>query len=74
MMLAIQHVDRVVTLLQRFLTEYKKFSVSSSVEANVVEYHAKDDVFDYPPQEQMSVLECYLESPTMDLNTELDIL
>jgi hypothetical protein len=71
---AIQHVDRVVALLQRLLTEYKQSSVSSSVGANVIEYHVKDDLFDYPPQEQMSELDWYLESPTMDLNTELDIL
>ena len=69
-----QHVDRVIALLHRVFTEYEKSSLSV-VGSNVVEYHAKDDLFDdYTPQEQRSELEWYLESPTMDLNTDLDIL
>jgi hypothetical protein len=72
---SIQHIDRVVALLHRLLAEYKKSSCSSFSGTNVVEYHAKDDLFDdYTPQEQISVLDWYLESPAMDLNTDLDIL
>jgi hypothetical protein len=70
-----QHVDRVVALLHRLLAEYEKSSCLSLVGTNVVEYHAKDDLFDdYPPQEQISELDWYLQLPTMDLNTDLDIL
>ncbi|RLM69731.1 hypothetical protein C2845_PM17G08150 [Panicum miliaceum] len=69
-----QHVDRVIALLHRVFTEYEKSSLSV-VGFNVVEYHAKDDLFDdYTPQEQRSELDWYLESPTMDLNIDLDIL
>jgi len=69
-----QHVDRVVALLHRVFTEYEKSSLSV-VGSNVVEYHAKDNLFDdYIPQEQRSEFDWYLESPTMDLNIDLDIL
>ena len=72
---SIQHIDRVVALLHRLLAEYNKSSCSSLAGTDVVGYHAKDDLFDdYAPQEQISVLDWYLESPAMDLNTDLDIL
>jgi hypothetical protein len=69
-----RHIDRVVALLHRLLAEYGKSSCSSLVGTNVVEYHAKDDLFDDYSPEQISELDWYLESPTMDLNTDLDIL
>lgn len=70
-----QHIDRVAALLHRLLAEYEKSYCSSLDGTNVVEYHAKDDLFDdYTPQEQTSELGWYLESPTMDLNTDLNIL
>ncbi|CAN6371945.1 unnamed protein product [Urochloa humidicola] len=69
-----QHVDRVITLLHRLFIVYEKSSLSV-VRSNVVEYHAKDDLFDdFTPQEQRSELDWYLESPSMDLNTDMDIL
>ncbi|KAL6890325.1 hypothetical protein ACP4OV_009088 [Aristida adscensionis] len=68
-----QYIDRVVELLRRLFTEYQK--CSSSVVTNVVEYHTKDYLFDdYAPPDEASVLDWYLESPAMDLNTDLDIL
>jgi hypothetical protein len=53
---SIQHIDRVVALLHRLLAEYKKSSCSSLAGTNVVEYHAKDDLFgDYTPRANISV-------------------
>uniref|UniRef100_A0A0A9DJC0 HAT C-terminal dimerisation domain-containing protein n=1 Tax=Arundo donax TaxID=35708 RepID=A0A0A9DJC0_ARUDO len=72
---ASQHIDRVVALLHRLFTEYEKSTCSSSVGMNVVEYHTKDDLFDdYAAPKQISELDWYLESPTLDLNVDLDIL
>ncbi|CAN6371946.1 unnamed protein product [Urochloa humidicola] len=69
-----QHIDKVITLLHSLFTVYENSSLSV-VGSNVVEYHAKDYLFDdYNPQEQRSELDWYLESPTMDLHTDLDIL
>ncbi|KAL6890323.1 hypothetical protein ACP4OV_009086 [Aristida adscensionis] len=72
---ASKRVESVVALLRRFLTEYENSSGSSPVGTNVIDYHAKDDLFDgYAAPEQMSALDWYLESPTVDLNTDLDVL
>ncbi|CAO2148888.1 unnamed protein product [Urochloa humidicola] len=43
---ASKHIDRVVAFLHRLFADYQKSSCSSSVGSNVVEYHAKDDLFD----------------------------
>jgi len=72
---ASQHINRVVAWLDRLLVHYQKSSCSSSAGSNVVEYHAKDELFDdYIQPKQISELDWYLKSPTMDLNSDLDIL
>ena len=72
---ASQYTDRVVALLHRLFTEYEKLSCSAAVGTGVIEYHAKDDLFDnYTPPEQKRELDWYLESPVVHLNVDLDIL
>ncbi|KAL6650291.1 hypothetical protein ACP70R_009216 [Stipagrostis hirtigluma subsp. patula] len=71
---ASEHIGRVVALIHRLFAEYEKSSCSSSV-GTKDEYHTKDDLFDdYAAPKQISGLDWYLESPTMDLNVCLDIL
>lgn len=58
---ASQLIDRVVALLHRLFADYQKPSSSASTRSNVVEYHAKDDLFDdNTQQEKISELDWYL--------------